>query len=228
MASPDGDGRGARPNRMCGRRPTGHGRGQRRQSRRQSSRGRTISGVPKGAWIARVQVDLGGCASDAGLRRGLGELRHRVDGQHAVVADPSSRRDAKTRWPAGSRGALTASSSRDGPQLSVAGGSTTRGRGSIEARHVVVPTGSGGWYPRSFVLTDIVDSVSLWERRPCRCFPGCMRRSSDVRLGGTGRRCDVPRLDRRGSPDNQSSARPHGRDCRCDSNSRQESRRPHR
>jgi hypothetical protein len=31
---------------------------------------------------------------------------------------------------------------------------------------VVVPTGSGGWYPRSFVLTDIVDSVSLWERDP--------------------------------------------------------------
>jgi predicted ATPase/class 3 adenylate cyclase len=28
----------------------------------------------------------------------------------------------------------------------------------------VVPTGSGGWYPRSFVLTDIVGSVSLWER----------------------------------------------------------------
>jgi predicted ATPase/class 3 adenylate cyclase len=31
---------------------------------------------------------------------------------------------------------------------------------------VVVPTGSGGWYPRSFVLTDIVGSVSLWERDP--------------------------------------------------------------
>jgi class 3 adenylate cyclase/tetratricopeptide (TPR) repeat protein len=31
---------------------------------------------------------------------------------------------------------------------------------------VVVPTGSGGWYPRSFVLTDIVESVSLWERDP--------------------------------------------------------------
>jgi predicted ATPase/class 3 adenylate cyclase len=30
----------------------------------------------------------------------------------------------------------------------------------------VVPTGSGGWYPRSFVLTDIVGSVSLWERDP--------------------------------------------------------------
>jgi len=29
---------------------------------------------------------------------------------------------------------------------------------------VGVPTGSGGWYPRSFVLTDIVESVSLWER----------------------------------------------------------------
>lgn len=27
-----------------------------------------------------------------------------------------------------------------------------------------MPTGSGGWYPRSFVLTDIVDSVSQWER----------------------------------------------------------------
>ena len=24
----------------------------------------------------------------------------------------------------------------------------------------------GGWYPRSFVLTDIVGSVSLWERDP--------------------------------------------------------------
>src|SRR5918995_7504585 len=32
--------------------------------------------------------------------------------------------------------------------------------------NVVVPTGSGGWYPRSFVLTDIVGSVSLWERDP--------------------------------------------------------------
>jgi class 3 adenylate cyclase len=30
----------------------------------------------------------------------------------------------------------------------------------------MVPTGSGGWYPRSFVLTDIVGSVSLWERDP--------------------------------------------------------------
>jgi predicted ATPase/class 3 adenylate cyclase len=29
-----------------------------------------------------------------------------------------------------------------------------------------VPTGSGGWYPRTFVLTDIVGSVSLWERDP--------------------------------------------------------------
>ena len=29
---------------------------------------------------------------------------------------------------------------------------------------MAVPTGSGGWYPRSFVLTDIVGSVSLWER----------------------------------------------------------------
>jgi predicted ATPase/class 3 adenylate cyclase len=28
----------------------------------------------------------------------------------------------------------------------------------------LVPTGSGSWYPRSFVLTDIVGSVSLWER----------------------------------------------------------------
>jgi predicted ATPase/DNA-binding SARP family transcriptional activator/class 3 adenylate cyclase len=25
-------------------------------------------------------------------------------------------------------------------------------------------TGTGGWYPRTFLLTDIVDSVSLWER----------------------------------------------------------------
>jgi class 3 adenylate cyclase len=27
-----------------------------------------------------------------------------------------------------------------------------------------VSTSAGGWYPRTFVLTDIVDSVSLWER----------------------------------------------------------------
>jgi predicted ATPase/class 3 adenylate cyclase len=27
-----------------------------------------------------------------------------------------------------------------------------------------VPTGSGGWFPRSFLLTDIVGSVGLWER----------------------------------------------------------------
>jgi predicted ATPase/class 3 adenylate cyclase len=32
--------------------------------------------------------------------------------------------------------------------------------------NVAVPTSGGGWYPRSFVLTDIVDSVSLWERDP--------------------------------------------------------------
>jgi predicted ATPase/class 3 adenylate cyclase len=30
--------------------------------------------------------------------------------------------------------------------------------------HVVVPTESGSWYPRSFLLTDIVGSVALWER----------------------------------------------------------------
>jgi predicted ATPase/class 3 adenylate cyclase len=30
----------------------------------------------------------------------------------------------------------------------------------------LVPTGAQGWYPRSFVLTDIVGSVSLWERDP--------------------------------------------------------------
>src|ERR671910_3005287 len=30
--------------------------------------------------------------------------------------------------------------------------------------NLVVSTSADGWYPRSFVLTDIVDSVSLWER----------------------------------------------------------------
>jgi hypothetical protein len=30
--------------------------------------------------------------------------------------------------------------------------------------NVAVPTSTDGWYPRSFVLTDIVDSVWLWER----------------------------------------------------------------
>jgi hypothetical protein len=30
--------------------------------------------------------------------------------------------------------------------------------------NVAVPTSTDGWSPRSFVLTDIVDSVSLWER----------------------------------------------------------------
>ncbi len=30
--------------------------------------------------------------------------------------------------------------------------------------NVAVSTGAGGWYPCSFVLTDVVDSVSLWER----------------------------------------------------------------
>jgi predicted ATPase/class 3 adenylate cyclase len=29
-----------------------------------------------------------------------------------------------------------------------------------------VPAGSGSWYPRSFLLTDIVGSVGLWERDP--------------------------------------------------------------
>jgi class 3 adenylate cyclase len=32
--------------------------------------------------------------------------------------------------------------------------------------HGVVAAGSGSWYPRSFPLTDIVDSVALWERDP--------------------------------------------------------------
>jgi predicted ATPase/class 3 adenylate cyclase len=31
---------------------------------------------------------------------------------------------------------------------------------------VAVRVGPDGWYPRSFLLTDIVDSVSLWERDP--------------------------------------------------------------
>jgi predicted ATPase/class 3 adenylate cyclase len=35
---------------------------------------------------------------------------------------------------------------------------------AVGCDHVVVPTGSGGWYPRSFLLTDIVGSVALWER----------------------------------------------------------------
>jgi hypothetical protein len=29
---------------------------------------------------------------------------------------------------------------------------------------VAVPGPADGWYPRSFVLTDIVGSVALWER----------------------------------------------------------------
>jgi predicted ATPase/class 3 adenylate cyclase len=43
-------------------------------------------------------------------------------------------------------------------------GGTLRSRVGWSCENVVVPTGSGGWYPHSFVLTDIVDSVSLWER----------------------------------------------------------------
>jgi predicted ATPase/class 3 adenylate cyclase len=35
---------------------------------------------------------------------------------------------------------------------------------AVGCEYVVVPTGSGGWYPRSFLLTDIVGSVALWER----------------------------------------------------------------
>ena len=30
----------------------------------------------------------------------------------------------------------------------------------------MVRVGPDGWYPRSFLLTDIVGSVSLWERDP--------------------------------------------------------------
>jgi predicted ATPase/class 3 adenylate cyclase len=36
--------------------------------------------------------------------------------------------------------------------------------GGARRDNVAVPTSDGGWYPRSFVLTDIVGSVSLWER----------------------------------------------------------------
>jgi len=35
---------------------------------------------------------------------------------------------------------------------------------AVGCDHVVVPTDSGSWYPRSFLLTDIVGSVALWER----------------------------------------------------------------
>jgi hypothetical protein len=38
-----------------------------------------------------------------------------------------------------------------------------RERGAA-CENVAVPARADGWYPRSFVLTDIVDSVSLWER----------------------------------------------------------------
>jgi predicted ATPase/class 3 adenylate cyclase len=42
-------------------------------------------------------------------------------------------------------------------------GCPTSGAGAA-CENVAVPTRTEGWYPRSFVLTDVVGSVSLWER----------------------------------------------------------------
>jgi hypothetical protein len=47
---------------------------------------------------------------------------------------------------------------------------------------MAVPTGSGGWYPRSFVPTDIVDSVSLWERDPDPMAQAVARAELDDRV----------------------------------------------
>ena len=37
-------------------------------------------------------------------------------------------------------------------------------RVSASCENALVPSSGGRWYPRSFVLTDIVGSVALWER----------------------------------------------------------------
>jgi predicted ATPase/DNA-binding SARP family transcriptional activator/class 3 adenylate cyclase len=41
-----------------------------------------------------------------------------------------------------------------------------RSQAIVRARPAPARDGSGSWYPRTFLLTDIVDSVSLWERDP--------------------------------------------------------------
>ena len=48
------------------------------------------------------------------------------------------------------------------PGSAVAGCPTSGARAACE--NVLVLTSTDGWYPRSFVLTDVVGSVSLWER----------------------------------------------------------------
>jgi predicted ATPase/DNA-binding SARP family transcriptional activator len=43
---------------------------------------------------------------------------------------------------------------------------TTNRPASADTQRVAARSPAGSWYPRSFLLTDIVDSVSLWERDP--------------------------------------------------------------
>ena len=42
----------------------------------------------------------------------------------------------------------------------------THVRGAVDQPRVGASSATDGWYPRTFLLTDIVDSVSLWERDP--------------------------------------------------------------
>ena len=100
MVCPDGSVGGCVwPSRVCRRRPTGHSRGPLRQPRRPAHRDRSIRGPAEGPRVSCLQVDLGRCTSDAGVGRGIGELRRRVDGQRGVVAVSISRSEGKRSEP---------------------------------------------------------------------------------------------------------------------------------
>jgi predicted ATPase/DNA-binding SARP family transcriptional activator len=50
-----------------------------------------------------------------------------------------------------------------------------------EARHAPARDGADSWYPRTFLLTDIVDSVSLWERDPTAMSRAVARHDTIIR-----------------------------------------------
>jgi predicted ATPase/DNA-binding SARP family transcriptional activator/class 3 adenylate cyclase len=46
--------------------------------------------------------------------------------------------------------------------------------------HSARASGTGGWYPRTFLLTDIVDSVALWERDPAQMSQAVARHDTII------------------------------------------------
>jgi predicted ATPase/DNA-binding SARP family transcriptional activator len=63
------------------------------------------------------------------------------------------------------------------PALAVPHGRTA----ASDTQHDSARGAAGGWYPRTFVLTDIVDSVSMWERDPGAMAEGVARHEDLIR-----------------------------------------------